>query len=262
MHRGTLVRVEGARTMGAMTSRSVLVLVGVLGIGATWLVLELRRGEGPRSSASETSIAEAASDEPAALAEPELPVEATADAGSKREETVSPRMDRSSANAWLAIRVRARETGQVLPDIHVLLHELPADFGPPYVRGAPDDPPGLAFSSGPSGIRCSCPATDVQGRVTLEAPPGVARVLTLNALSSVHARRESFSVPPLAPGERRELELELTTRDDLRWYGRVLDDATGAPLAGVRASWVAGAPVGVRGCAASPADGGLVIAFA
>ena len=105
--------------------------------------------------------------------------------------------------------------------------------------------------------------SDSDGRAHFDLEPGQAFVLAARG-SMWRVRDERREIEALGPGEVRALELALVTEPDLGFFGRVVDGASNAPLAGARVrlddfeSWAAAAggwnPAGV-GSATSGLDG-------
>jgi carboxypeptidase family protein len=212
-----------------------LFLVLALGVG-TWLVLreEAASRDAPQGTTSERSAVDVrVADE---LAEPAV------DPGPRREDGTAPSTETEApeqAGALLAVRLLARESGAALPGVEIVLN--PDAHGYHGYRGV---------------------TTDAEGRAELVAGPGGTHRLVVNPYGQTHVRRDEFLVPPLRAGDRREIELELVTQGDLRWFGRVLDDATGTPLAGARVTWLEGGPPTVPVAAFSAADGICALEFA
>ena len=242
-------------TMGGMRSLGIVALVAVLLVGAAWLLAGGGRGTTPRRTAAAEVPAEGGRDEIASLQDPGvLPQSADAPDVQREELTPVPEAQPQAGErgpcAWL-VRVVALETGEPIPDVHVMLME---GYGTLLSRHSPSRQR-VEVAEGPTP--CSCPVTDADGRVELEARAGEESTIVANVLETVHASREVRPVPALEREQRRELEIKLRTRDDLRWFARVLDDATDAPLPGAIAVWDAGSRSAV-----GAADGMLVIDFA
>jgi carboxypeptidase family protein len=251
----------GASRIEPMGSRAILALVAVLALGTAGWLVGVGRGRASRGvvgeRAGEGREAADVAATPGGLEDPVVPAQPSVEPGSEREEVEAGAA--KSGPAWHVLTVQARESGEPLADVHVLVMNEFADEGTlGEARWT-----SLSFAaSGAKSVRCPCPSTDAHGRVEIETPPGLGRHLLVNVLENVHARQETLALPALAAGERRELTITLETRDDLRWFGRVLDDATGTPLAGVSAEWTSGGPLGARGTDVSSADGLLVLEFA
>lgn len=152
------------------------------------------------------------------------------------------------STATLALRLVARETKAPLRGVSVQLSS-----------GLPGD---VVYVSGSRGDERTCPRSDADGRVELEARPWGGYSLQIDPLGKSHVRPERFQVPELEPGQRHEVEIEVMTRDDRRWFGRVLDDETGAPLSGARVEWDESWPAGEPAPIVSGADGLLALEFA
>lgn len=221
--------------------------LGVLAlVGAAWIATRDGVRLPQRDESATISVVEGAdtAEEAMVRARPSL-----GPAGRRREAAPDPVQQGAAATASLVLRLLARETGRPLRDVHVRIAREGECMGP------------ASWVSSPHLQRCSCPATDDAGRVEFEAFPGIDLVLHVNELQWGHVQPGSWTITALAAGERREVELALVTDDDLRWFGRVLDDATGGPLAGASARWITGgAPDAVR--AISAQDGLLALEFA
>ncbi|MEQ1891424.1 MAG: carboxypeptidase regulatory-like domain-containing protein, partial [Planctomycetota bacterium] len=125
-----------------------------------------------------------------------------------------------AANAMLHVRVVAAESRAALAGVRVTVH---AEKG-----GSPS----LSVES-MRGTLTESPRTESAGEVQFEVPAGEALRLSARGESG-EAGQTSLVLAPLAPGELCELVLELPTEPDLMFHGRVLDDASGAPIAGAR----------------------------
>ncbi len=77
--------------------------------------------------------------------------------------------------------------------------------------------------------------SDAFGRTLLSPVPGVTYQLHVRQVDPPNATNVA-DIAPLAKDGRATLKVELVTDADLRMFVRVLDDATGAPLAGARVS--------------------------
>jgi hypothetical protein len=80
--------------------------------------------------------------------------------------------------------------------------------------------------------------TAEDGRVEIVLPVGVDLALSAWGTNG-SAGRVTALVPGLIPGERRELDIELPTADDLRYFGRVLTEEDRTPAAGAKVRLVA-----------------------
>lgn len=235
-----------------MKGLGILALVLALVTGAVWLFRESGRRGAPGWSRQESRAASEDMPWAATLRDPGVVLPAPEATEIQREEVeAAPAPEERARGAGFGVRVLARESGQPIAGVHVLLTSAHGSAG--WLGQVP----GRTLAG---GVRraCPCPMTDADGRVELEARVGEESTLIVNLLENVRARRMELDVPAFAVGERRELELMLETRDDLRWFGRVLDDATGTPLAGAEAEW--GGSELRR--AVSAADGMLVLDFA
>ncbi len=238
----------------------ILTLGLALGLG-TVLLLRVERGSASRSIEPEPQVArggalDAQLETSAAVVEPASESELGREVAEPMPTTVP---SAESGPAWLTVSVAARGDGRPLSgiDVQALLRVFldEAMERPEYVHGSLGQ-----------GVESLWLTTDPSGRVVLELRSGVAYGLRINSRDAAHARLEWLAVEPLAAGERRTLEVALDSGDDLRWFGRVLDDATGAPLAGSSAvssalSSVA-STLGARESAVAAADGMLELAFA
>lgn len=236
-----------------MKNLGILALVLALVAGAAWLPRGAGRGA-PGGSTQESRAVSEDMARAATLREPGAVLPASELAEFQREEVeaaTAPAPQERARGAGLGVRVLARESGRPIAGVHVLLTSAHGRAG--WLGQVP----GRTLEGG-VGVACPCPMTDAEGRVELEARVGEESTLLVNLLENVHARRMELDVPPFAVGERRELELMLETRDDLRWFGRVIDDATDAPLAGAEVEWGGRE----RRRAVSAADGMLVLDFA
>ena len=121
--------------------------------------------------------------------------------------------------AEIVVRVIAKEDQSPIARARVLLQP---------------DPPPHGFSSrhveGSVGRLGEAPATDAEGIGRFVVEPGKAHKVSVfdpQRIESVEA-----DVPSLAEGENRTVVLEGATRDDTRWFGRVVADDDGRPIAG------------------------------
>lgn len=129
-----------------------------------------------------------------------------------------PKDDEAIEMAELFVKV-VDEDGEPVFKASVLLNILPED------REA-------ARKNGNTFLSMPSVGTDPDGEAVLELKPGKARTLSIYARSLAGVRKE-VEIPALKPGESRELEVRLITKDDAVFRGRVVDDATGQPVADV-----------------------------
>jgi hypothetical protein len=138
------------------------------------------------------------------------PVEGPRPAGA-RESVAVPEAERTETPARASLRVfLTDERGAPFPDVRLHLAVMGSRLVPRNEEQV---------------------ATDGAGRAELEAPPG--RELELRAEWGAR-RRWKAVVAPLAEGEERELRFELPDVLRLAFYGRVVADEGGAPIAGAR----------------------------
>ncbi len=236
----------------------ILTLGFALGLG-TILLLRVERGSVSRSVEPGPQVArggalDAELETPAAVVEPASESELGREVAEPMPTTVP---SAESGPAWLTVHVAARGDGRPLSGVDLqALERVPLDGAFPI---RPRNVHGWNLSQGPESRWLT---TDPSGRVVLELRSGVAYGLCLNARDNPLARLEWLAVEPLGAGERRTLEVALDGGDDLRWFGRVLDDVTGAPLAGASAVSSVESPLGARESAVAAADGMLELAFA
>lgn len=75
--------------------------------------------------------------------------------------------------------------------------------------------------------------TDPDGQLTIEIPAGGARTFWVMSADGTSEKYEG-SIEALEPGERREIEVTLRTRNDATFRGRLVDASSGAPIAGAK----------------------------
>ncbi len=96
------------------------------------------------------------------------------------------------------------------------------------IEGASRFDPWMVFDAGASMVKTARVPTDAQGAFTLpRIPAGVPLTLRVAAAHRSELRPEHVDLPPLQPGERRQLDLVLRTGGTIS--GRVLD-ADDAPV--------------------------------
>ncbi|MFN0006333.1 MAG: hypothetical protein ACKVXR_00370 [Planctomycetota bacterium] len=83
--------------------------------------------------------------------------------------------------------------------------------------------------------------TDARGESRLGVPSGISMRLLVTGTGPDVGNR-SVSVPALAPGEQRELSIDLPSGLDLEFWVRVVSAENGEPVAGARILLLAGGP--------------------
>ena len=153
----------------------------------------------------------------------------------------APESAASVAQTLLVVICRAKETGAPLSGQQVHLY---AELKPgPIPEG-----------NGAHGKLGELLVTGADGRVEYEVVPALALHLTTNSQAfgaSAYGQRE---IEPLAPGETREVVLELATQDDAHFHARVIARETKQPI-GV--AEVQGGPRGIQ----TDADGRFDLAY-
>lgn len=155
----------------------------------------------------------------------------------------------------LTVVVVAKETGEPLAKLSVQV----VDPNAPRLEAGKVSR-GQQIEAAETGRLGETVFTTTSGRIAFEVPPG--RVLAASIWSGNWlVRGDKQSVPPLAPGERREVRFELLTRDDGVFCGLVLDRETRAPVANAT---ITGGPAGKPPgeVARSDADGRFRMTFA
>ncbi len=126
------------------------------------------------------------------------------------------RSKRGEATLW--IEVVSADTGAALVGVHLGI----SSAGVLSYSGE-----GVSALEGAPG---KFPDTDAQGRARFRLPPGA---YTLHvSWGERGGGRKDIEVAELADGEERTQRIELPTANDLRFLGRVLDEGSGAPIAG------------------------------
>lgn len=158
-------------------------------------------------------------------------------------------MASEEAEAILRIHVLAKETAEPLGGIRLCVspRESWSGFLVDRSQGRPNE-----------GI-----VTDENGRAEFVVHAYQRYHLQVNTFQESKAQSRELVVPPMRAGEKRELQVDLLTLDDLVWYGRVVDGETGAPLASATYAIVEGNPFEV-GPGGTPvdADGNMKLAAA
>lgn len=130
-----------------------------------------------------------------------------------------------TSTARVTVRVVADETGAPVARASVR-------YG---VRGAGADAARPAGADSTKRAWRDLPQSGDDGRVVFDGPVDAALVLEVSAtLDDVVSRPCELDVPPLAPGEAREVVARLRFTPDGEFYVRALDRATRAPIANVR----------------------------
>lgn len=186
-------------------------------------------------------------------AEPDGPREVERDVAATPAPVAVP-VDPSTPGV-LTVVVVATETGEPLAKVNVSVRDLAT------MRAKPSGPqPATKIETAEHGKLGQSVFTTPSGRVAFEVPPGVrldANVWSMNQSAS----GDKTAVPPLAPGERREVRFELLTRDDSVFCGLALDRETRAPIANAAITGgLAGKPPGE--VARTDAEGRFRVTFA
>ncbi len=132
--------------------------------------------------------------------------------------TATPAPPAPEPETTLEVVARDVQSGAPLAGLRAFLGSAPGE-----------EPPWTA--AGDSGRTF---ATDQAGQVSFAAVAG--RALILSFVRDDAPAWPRTTIPPLVSGERREMLVELPTGVDRVFCGRVLDDATGQPIEGCRAS--------------------------
>ncbi len=202
--------------------RSILVLVLLLAIGAVvYLALRGRATTAEPSSARDATANESArpANEPTAIAAPEAKAERASVASSEDVKPVESAPDELAQTATLEVLVVAKETGAPLEKVRVSL--VPKDGGA-WLGEDVDRANGSVHD---------VLITGGDGLATFEVPTETS--FTLNTLSKLGGPSTAqLEVAALAKDEHRSLRVELLTRDDLHFFGRVVATDGGSPIAG------------------------------
>ena len=195
-----------------------VVLIVVLLAWAVWNVLGKQSGN-PSTSEAESSVVEPEASRPTESAEATL-----ADALSGSGDTEVDRVPAGptavtgeSTHARIAILVLDEESRAPVPAVRVTVMYLTAT---------------------PRGASNTLTAnTDAKGRVELEVDAEKPLIVYASGSSegSIPVGQADEELEPLAPGERREVTLEVPVGRDLVFFGRVIDETTEAPIPGARA---------------------------
>ncbi len=149
----------------------------------------------------------------------------------RREELAQPKLE-----TLLLVLCRAKETGAPLSGQRICVSVL-------------NRPNGIVpVGTGTHGQLNELLTTGGDGRVEYELPAGVPT--RLSSYPEKHGANASAQreIEPLSAGERREIVVELATREDAHFFARVLSRETHAPIA---AAEIRGGP----GALATDADG-------
>ncbi len=138
------------------------------------------------------------------------------------------------ADATLVIRCRAKPSGKALEGIRVVAHAKDERYSSQY-----------KIVSSAHGSLHSAPISDKSGEVELAVPSGVElEIRTKRIGNDVPAARQD--VAALASAERRAIDLDIPTADDVTFHGLVVSREKLEPIAGARvivvvgASWTSG----------------------
>jgi carboxypeptidase family protein len=206
-----------------MTRRlPVLLVVLVAALLAAWLF-------GARPARTARSPSEAASRGSAAPSTPGPVLEPASAAGQvpPREAIEPARTDVSPVEV-----AQVAEDGALLV---VLAHDAASGAPLPRVRMTVMPRPPASSSSthvdGTTGTLDSSPLSGADGRAEFELPSGVELRLMASG-EEENVGRATLEIPALTPGERREITVELPTRDDVLYFGRVLAREDRSPVSG------------------------------
>jgi hypothetical protein len=135
--------------------------------------------------------------------------EEMATGGSEREAAAESPASAPSP-AVLAVHVTAKEDHLPLGSVRVVVHAKDH-----VVRRFPED------VEENRGTLDRCPKTDWEGRAEFELPPNVD--LAISARSQDGSSSTAYvDVSALEPGEHRDVRIELLTKNDIVFYGRVV----------------------------------------
>lgn len=121
--------------------------------------------------------------------------------------------------ATLTVHVIVKETRKPLGGARVLLW-----------RSDPGEQHSVEYIEGTQGSFTKAPKSDADGVAVFDLEPAIAGRLSVDA-TDVHGGVTELKVEALKPGERREVVVEVPTEPDLRFFGRIVDAATRAPIA-------------------------------
>jgi len=202
-------------------------LVAVAACAGVWLLQRERQADAALPVARVAASVPAGSATPN-LAEPATPIPplVAASAEDQREVVAPAPTDPSptdTSQATLSVFARSKESVAPLADVRLLVWPDPPEEGFSIAGGT--------TSSASFG---TSPVTDASGRAQITVPPGRKFVLVAHQDDNLGAPVRQ-AIEPLAPGESREIEVLLATEADLHFVGRVVEDSTGAALAG---AWV------------------------
>ncbi len=147
------------------------------------------------------------------------PIE-SAPAAQREEVAASAEPAKPAQDAHLIVICRAKETGAPLAgqDVHLA--------GGDVRNGA------IPQASGAQGKLNEIVTTGADGRAEFVLGPGIATDLSVYPKRPGANASATRTLAPLAPGERREVVLELATQEDARFFGRVIARETRKPVPG------------------------------
>ena len=153
----------------------------------------------------------------------------------------------AGSEATLILQVVAKETGAPMGGIEIFINEHRAGWS------------AEGFSESNGGWI----TTDARGRLAWSPEVGVALELDVGPTDPALASSAHLEIPALAPGERRDLVVQLANTQDLGWFGQIVDGTSHTPLAGARAGRVQDDPFGepLEESPASTSDGLLSLTF-
>ena len=183
-------------------------------------------------SAPPTPVQIGAGENPAVPAPAAVSLSATDEAPARQEIVVetraappaaaTPSDDKQALNeneAMLLVRIAAAEDDQPVEGVRVA-----AAFG------SPNESPTQAWTwaQGSFGRRGEAAETDANGRASLVVPAGVD--CTLKCFGGEKCAPLDMRVNALEAGERREVWLNVATKDDIRFVGRLVAEESGDPI--------------------------------
>lgn len=127
----------------------------------------------------------------------------------------------------LIVKIRSRDTHEPIASVRVVLLEDASNPSAPT-----DSLP--AFLSCTRGDTTHAPITDSTGQVEFDLAAGCPYALRASGESRTSGCSQRIAVAPLREREHRVLTLELPTRSDLHYFGRILSAADWAPIPGAQ----------------------------